>query len=79
MRVKANTNFELIIDATIGRPRRNGEEFEVSEERGKLLKEHNLVSEIPDLEKMAELNKVIMAAENEIEEIKPKRGGKKKN
>lgn len=79
MRVKANTNFELIIDATIGRPRHNGEEFEVPEERGNLLLSHNLVSVVPDLEKMEKVNEVIMASPEEVKEIKPKRGRKKKN
>lgn len=51
MKVKANKNFESIIDATIGRVRKNGEVWEVSEQRAKVLLEHNLVSVVEEEEK----------------------------
>lgn len=48
MKVKAKQEFGLIIDATIGRPRNLGEEWEVSEERAKVLLEHNLVTVVEE-------------------------------
>lgn len=74
MKVKAKQEFGLIIDATIGRTRNLGEEWEVSEERGKLLLEHNLVTVVEE-EKPLE---VITAAPEEIEEVKPKKRGRPK-
>lgn len=65
MKVKANTKFESIIDKTIGRPRKNGEVFEVSEERAKLLMDHNLILIVEEEPK------------EEIKEEKPKKKSKK--
>lgn len=66
MKVKAKQEFGLIIDATIGRTRNLGEEWEVSEERAKVLLEHNLVTvvEEPHVE--------------ETVEVKPKKRGRPK-
>ena len=66
MKVKAKQEFGLIIDATIGRTRNLGEEWEVSEERAKVLLEHNLVTVVE--EPHAE----------EIIEVKPKKRGRPK-
>lgn len=66
MKVKAKQEFELIIDATIGRTRKLGEEWEVSEERAKVLLEHNLVNVVE--EPHAE----------EVAEVKPKKRGRPK-
>lgn len=66
MKVKAKQEFGLIIDATIGRTRNLGEVWEVSEERAKVLLEHNLVTVVE--EPHAE----------EIAEAKPKKRGRPK-
>lgn len=71
MKVKAKQEFGLIIDATIGRTRNLGEEWEVSEERAKVLLEHNLVT-------VVEEPHVLKAAPEEIVEVKKKRGRPKK-
>ena len=84
MRVIAKRNFEHIIDATIGRPRLEGEEFEVDKDRAQLLKEHDLViivREEPIPEKVEiPKNPLIgeeVKTETEVKEIK-KRGRKPK-
>lgn len=66
MKVKAKQEFELIIDATIGRTRNLGEEWEVSEERAKVLLEHNLVTVVEE------------PHTEEIAEVKPKKRGRPK-
>ena len=71
MKVKAKQEFGLIIDATIGRTRNLGEEWEVSEERAKVLLEHNLVT-------VVEEPQVIKAAPEETVEVKPKKRGRPK-
>lgn len=48
MKVQAKIHFERVTDVTVGRPRKAGEIFEVSEERAKVLLEHNLVSVLPE-------------------------------
>lgn len=48
MKVQAKHQFEHVIDTTVHRTRKAGEIFEVSEERGKLLLEHNLVNVLPE-------------------------------
>ena len=65
MKVKAKQEFGLIIDATIGRTRNLGEEWEVSEERAKVLLEHNLVT-------------VVEEPHTEVAEVKPKKRGRPK-
>lgn len=56
MIVKANKNFESVIDVIVNRPRQDGEVFEVAEERGNILLAHNLVSIVEDkMEKVAEI------------------------
>lgn len=71
MKVRAKQEFELMIDATIGRTRKLGEEWEVSEERAKVLLEHNLVTVVEEPE-------IRVAAPEEIEEVKPKKRGRPK-
>ena len=48
MKVIARHEFENIIDATINRPRRAGEVFEVDAARANLLLEHHLVEVLPE-------------------------------
>ena len=71
MKVKAKQEFGLIIDATIGRTRNLGEEWEVTEERAKVLLNAGLVTVVEEPE-------IRMAAPEEIEEIKPKKRGRPK-
>ena len=47
MKVIARHEFENIIDATIQRPRRAGEVFDVDEARANLLLEHHLIEVLP--------------------------------
>lgn len=61
MKVKANKEFEWILDSTVGRSRVNGEIFEVDEDRANVLIEKGLV--IP--------------MDMVIEEKKPKRRARK--
>lgn len=51
MRVKARDSFQFVIDATIGRKRLPGEEWEVSEERGQLLLSRGLVRVVEEKKK----------------------------
>lgn len=55
MKVRANKNFESIIDATIGRVRKAGEEWEVNEQRAKLLLDHKLVSIVEEPKEQVEV------------------------
>lgn len=71
MKVRAKQEFGLIIDATIGRTRNLGEEWEVTEERAKVLLNAGLVTVVEEPE-------VIKAAPEEIEEVKPKKRGRPK-
>lgn len=71
MKVKAKQEFGLIIDATIGRTRNLGEEWEVTEERAKVLLNAGLVTVVEEPE-------IRVAAPEEIEEIKPKKRGRPK-
>lgn len=74
MKVKANKNFENMIDKTVGRKRKEGEIFEVDEARANLLLKHNLVEFIKVDKSKAEI-------EAEMEPVikeKPIRKGKKK-
>lgn len=57
MKVQAKIHFERVTDVTVGRPRKAGEIFEVSEERAKVLLEHNLVSVLPEEENTEEKEK----------------------
>lgn len=66
MKVQARHEFEHVTDVTVNRPRKAGEVFEVSEERGKLLLEHNLVYVLED-------EKVEAPAELPKEEKKPRK------
>lgn len=70
MKVKAKQEFGLIIDATIGRTRNLGEEWEVTEERAKVLLNAGLVTVVEP--------EIRVAAPEEIEEIKPKKRGRPK-
>lgn len=54
MKVKANKSFERITDLTIGRPRKDGEIFEVDESRAKVLLDRNLVSVVEEKEEVKE-------------------------
>lgn len=71
MKVKAKQEFGLIIDATIGRTRNLGEEWEVTEERAKVLLNAGLVT-------VVEEPHVLKAAPEEIVEVKPKKRGRPK-
>lgn len=51
MRVKARDSFQFVIDATIGRKRLPGEEWEVSEERAQLLLSRGLVRVVEEKKK----------------------------
>ena len=64
MKVKAKQEFGLIIDATIGRTRNLGEEWEVSEERAKVLLNAGLVT--------------VVEPTIEVVEEKPKKRGRPK-
>ena len=82
MRVKAKEQFQFITDATIGRTRGIGEEWEVSEERGKVLLAHGLVTVVPEKK---EEPKVEIPQEQPKEEVpqeepkaEPKKRGRKK-
>ena len=73
VRVKAKQEFGLVIDATIGRTRNLGEEWEVSEERANVLLNARLVTVVP------EEPKVVEATPDEIEVVeKPKKRARKK-
>ena len=48
MKVRAKQGFEFITDSTIGRVRKNGEIFEVDEDRAKLLLKHDLIEVIEE-------------------------------
>ena len=48
MKVKANQKFEWIVDSTIGRVRVNGEEFEVDEDRAKVLLDKGLIEPLEE-------------------------------
>lgn len=65
MKVRATKQFESIIDGAIGRPRKEGEEWEVDQERAFHLVEHGVAVIV---EEKAEV----------IEEEKPKKRGRKK-
>lgn len=65
MKLKALQEFERIVDSTIGRTRKNGEIFEVSEERAKVLLNANLVEVVE--EKIEKVEKVVKEEVKKIE------------
>lgn len=58
-KVRANEHFRLPVDKTIGRPREDGEEFIVSDERANQLYNAGLVEIIEDMDKIAEVAEII--------------------
>ena len=74
-KVKALQSFEFCIDMEVGRCRKNGEEWECSQERAEELVRHGYAVIVQSSEKP-----VVKAQPEEIEEIKkPKRGRPKKS
>lgn len=78
MKLKAKKEFEKIIDSTIGRVRKNGEIFEVSEDRAMVLLKANLV-EIVEEPKKEVVEEKIAEKQEVAEEIveKPQKTTKK--
>lgn len=78
MKLKAKQEFEKIIDSTIGRVRKNGEIFEVSEDRAMVLLKANLV-EIVEEPKIEVVEEKIVEKQEIDEEIaeKPQKTTKK--
>ena len=76
MKLRALKSFEKIIDGSIGRPRKNGEIFEVDQKRAELLLSHKLVEIVPELK--AEEPPVTPMVEEKQEEPKKKRTRKTK-
>lgn len=75
VRVRATKEFESLIDGAIGRPRKEGEEWEVDQARADHLVAHGVAVIVP--QKIAEVADKIM--EEDIVLEKPKRGRKKKS
>lgn len=79
MKVRAKQKFETIIDSTIGRKRKNGEVFEVSEERAKLLLNNDLVDLIEEPKQEIEFKEEIKEkTEEPITEKKTRKSKKAK-
>ena len=74
MKVKANANWGLLLDGATMKPRKLGEEWEVTEERGNYLLSKGVVDLVPDAEKMEEVANLI----EEVEIAKPKKRGRPK-
>lgn len=72
MKVRALKKFESIIDGAIGRKRREGEVWEVDQERAEHLIRHG-VAELVELDPVE-----VSEPAKEPEPEKPKRGRKKK-
>lgn len=74
MKVKANANWGLLLDGETMKPRKQGEVWEVTEERGNYLLSKGVVDLVPDAEKMEEVANLI----EEVEIAKPKKRGRPK-
>lgn len=75
-KVKALQSFEFCIDMEVGRCRKNGEEWECTQERAEELVRHGYAVIVEP----SEPQPVVVAKPEEIEEVKkPKRGRPKKS
>ena len=73
MKVKAKRRFEYVIDTTVNRIRREGEIFDVNDERAKLLLKHHLIEILPE-----EIAERVIEKSEEIKTNVKKRGRPKK-